>query len=82
MARAARAAPAAHPLLAPMTLHDERERLALALALKDLGYEALYRDPPRVQAALARLGELHAGAAGAGSPAMVPAAAAPRSWER
>lgn len=59
-----RAAQPAHPLLAPIELHDERERLALAMALKDLGYEALYRDPPRVQATLARLAELVQGAAG------------------
>jgi tetratricopeptide (TPR) repeat protein len=77
MARTAQAAQVPHPLLAPMTLHDERERLALAMALKDLGYEALYRDPPRVQAALARLGELHDGAAGTAIRAQVGAL---RDW--
>jgi CHAT domain-containing protein len=45
-------------LLAPVELHDDRERLSLALAVKDLGYEALYRQPEQVQSALARLEEL------------------------
>ncbi len=60
-------APAArpHPLLAPVDLRDDRERLALGLAVKDLGYEALYRDAALVQQALARLAALRDGAASA-----------------
>lgn len=65
----------AHPLLAPVELHDDRERLALGLAVKDLGYEALYRDPALVQQALARLAALRDGAVSAAVQAEIAALA-------
>jgi CHAT domain-containing protein/tetratricopeptide (TPR) repeat protein len=64
---------AAHPLLVPVELHVDRERLALALAVKDLGYEALYRQPERVQGALARLASLRDGCEGGPARAQVAA---------
>ena len=66
-----------HPLLVPVELHDDRERLALGLAIKDLGYEALYRDPALVQQALARLAALHQGAS---APGVVAELAALADW--
>ncbi len=74
---AAAAAERPHPLLAPVALRDDRERLALGLAIKDLGYEALYRDAAFVQQALARLAELRDGA---GTPAVHAELAALADW--
>lgn len=60
---AAAAAADDSPLLQPHPTSNDDERLALAWAVKDLAYAALYSHPTRVERALQRLAEL-AGLAG------------------